>query len=153
MITFDPAHISAFQSPLSGYWTAFVDRRRARQMVAAASRRTCADLSTSRCSRKVDDTGPPVTARVVAHVLKSDAPCAIDMDDWNTMFGAVNERLATLCGDAASTPSYNVSVSQGAHQLRLDVLDCVGALEGLRKAVTHASMQATQQAPGDHHDH
>lgn len=126
MITFAPVYVSLFQNPVYGFLTAIVDRYHTAQTGAAASRSSLPDKSTS---------GPGTAP-----------PSDVNIDDWNIMFGAVTERLLTLFGDGEPTVPSDLPVSQNADRQRHGVLDCVDALERLRKAMTHEPL--ARRAPG-----
>ena len=117
MITFAPAYVSLFQSPVFGFLTAIIDRCHTAQTAAAASRLILPDKSTN---------GPG-----------TPPPSGVNIDDWNIMFSAVTERLLTLFGDGEPTVPSNLPVSQNADRQRHAVMDCLNELERLRKAMMH----------------
>ena len=89
-----------------------------------------------------DATGPPNEPQPAT----SHSPIAdqIDVEDWDSLFGAVEERLRTTIGalgegpqgpqgpEAAAAPS---AERDNTSQIKAVVLDCVNALDMLHKAL------------------
>ena len=86
-----------------------------------------------------DATGPPNEHQSAT----SHSPIAdqIDAEDWDSLFGAVEERLRTTIGaleEGPEGPEAAAAPSAGRHstsQIKAVVLDCVNALHMLHKAL------------------
>jgi hypothetical protein len=137
MITFAPAQIAMFQNPVCGFLAAVAGRCHATKTRAALSRLSLPDKSTSLCSRKNEDPELRVSSHAVVRPQTAATPSDVNIDDWHIMFRAVTERLTGLIGgDQGPAASTDIQASQNADRLRAEVLDCVDALERLRRAMT-----------------
>ena len=94
-----------------------------------------------------DATGPPNEHQpATSHPPIADQ---IDAEDWDSLFGAVEERLRTTIGALGEGPEATAAPSAGRDnpsQIKAVVLDCLNALDMLHKALRQGRDRPTPSA-------
>lgn len=125
--------------PVNERSSAFVDSAAFLDFVRHKSLLATRDVKST--TEAVPSVSPASSAIDPVHIISylaenTQADSQIGVDDWNSLFGAVEDRLRRTVEkpDSAATPS---SATDDAARVKGVVLDCVSALEKLHQALRH----------------